>query len=250
MAPALAISLRVLLALHWSGASLGTGPEASPIAWPQLASAEDCASNQGAQVNSLLGINLVNIPPQGACLPGQDGEPGNLIGFAFPVLSCQKGMVKRTSVEFRGHAAGDLWQLYLWRDQGGIPVDACGLECAVASNPLGMADAGPTVETYDWRNQDCPCSTFDSEKIYIGVVYVNVSSPPDWMVGRENAAAGPGWGYVNLSGRHGDWDDLHPLGFGNKWGVENIIGSECGGSTSVGEGLIEGTWGAVKSLYR
>ena len=127
MGPALAIGLRVLLALQWAGASLEAGPAVPPVAWPQLAGATDCASNQGAQVNSLLGINLVNIPPQGACLPGLNGEPANLIGFAFPVMSCQTGVVKRTSVEFRGNAAGDLWQLYLWRDQGGFPADACGL---------------------------------------------------------------------------------------------------------------------------
>jgi hypothetical protein len=75
-------------------------------------------------------------------------------------------------------------------------------------------------------------------------VYVNGSTPADWLVGRNNAPVGAGFGYGNLTGNHGDWQDLSGFGYGNRWAVENVIGPSCGTVP-----VEPTTWGAVKSLY-
>lgn len=244
MKTAIALCLGMFLVVPAFAATFDSGPADVPqIPWPTHTGDADCASNQGAVVNASLGIQGA-FGPQGPCIPGSPGTLGDLIGMAFPVVSCQDGFVKTTKVQFNVADAGDLWQLYLWRAQGGIPLDACGLECGVAANPLALPAAGPVVYTYDWTGQQCPCLTFNGERIHIGTVYVNGMTPPDWFVGRENSPFGAGFGYGNLTGNHGDWQDLNNFGFGNHWGVENIIGTECGTTP-----VEPTTWGTVKTLY-
>ena len=244
MKTAFALSLGLFLALPAFGATLVPGPEwAPPLEWPPLVNDTDCTSTQGANPNASLGIQGA-YGPLGACLPGDPGQPANLIGFAFPLSSCQDGFVKTTRVQFFTAEASDLFQLYIWRDQGGIPIDACGLECGVAANPLTIGAAGPTVRSYNWVNLQCPCLTFNTERLHVGVVYVNGATPADWTLGRNNAPVGAGFAYANLTGNHGDWQDLNGFGFGNRWGVENVIGPECGTVP-----VEPTTWGVVKSLY-
>lgn len=245
MKTAIALTLGVFLALPAFGATLVPGPDGvPPIPWPPLVNDTDCTSTQGAVVNASLGIQWAGAP-QGACLPADPGLPGNLIGFAFPLVSCQDGFVKTTRVQFNIAEATDLFHLYLWREQGGLPIDACGLECGVAvGNPLTIGAAGPTVRSFNWVAQQCPCLTFNGERLLVGVVYVNGTTPADWLVGRNNAPVGAGFGYANLTGNHGDWQDLSGFGYGNRWGVENVIGPECGTVP-----VEPTTWGVVKSLY-
>lgn len=244
MKTAIALFLGLFLALPALGATFVPGPDGvPPIEWPPLVTDTDCTSTQGANVNASLGIQGA-FGPLGACLPGDPGQPGDLVGFAFPLLSCQDGFVKTTRVQFNVAEASDRFQLYLWRDQGGLPIDACGLECGVATNPLTIGAAGPTVRSYSWVSQQCPCLTFNTERLHVGVVYVNGTTPADWSVGRNNAPVGAGFGYGNLTGNHGDWADLNGFGYGNRWGVENVIGPSCGTVP-----VEETTWGTVKSLY-
>ncbi len=245
MKTAIALTMGLFLALPAFGAALDPGPANVPqIPWPTHTSDTDCASNQGAVVNSSLGINGA-AAVQGPCLPGAPGTPGNLIGFSFPVASCQDGFVKTTSVQFNTAGANDQFHLYLWREQGGLPLDACGLECGVAAgNPLTIGAPGPTVRSHDWIPQQCPCLTFQGERVHIGVVYQEVTVAGNWFVGRNNTPGFIAHGYGNLTGNHGEWQDLNDFGFGNRWGVENIIGVECGVVP-----VEETTWGTVKSLY-
>ena len=106
-APALLLALFVLL-----------------VATPALA---DCTSTQGATVNASIGIDGV-AGAQGACIPGDPGQPGGLIGFAFKLVSCEAAFVKKVGIHFQVADAGDQYRHYLWRNLGGIPNDACGLE--------------------------------------------------------------------------------------------------------------------------
>jgi hypothetical protein len=150
-------------------------------------------------------------------------------------VSCQTGGVKSTSVGFfipSPPGPPGRWQLYLWRDQGGLPNDACGLECAVAANPLTIPVGQVSVQTYDWVPQNCPCQTTIGERIHIGAVYVDVTpTPTDWYVTRDNTQPSvPGRNWINLSGNHGGWQDLHTLGggpFAHPHAVQNVIGTDC-----------------------
>jgi hypothetical protein len=149
------------------------------------------------------------------------------VGFAFPLPACGPGAVKATRVQFLADA-GDTYHLYLWRDLGGVPEDACGLECARTPAPAIISTGGPSVQTYDWTNLNCPCRLDDCGNLYVGVVYTVISDPPDWHVGFETLGTVPDLGLVNLTGSHGDWRDLIDYGHGHRWGVENVIGSDCG----------------------
>jgi hypothetical protein len=202
-----------------------------------------CTSTQGAVIDGSLGLQ----GPEGTfgcCLPGNPGEPGNLNGFAMTLSSCQDGWVVTTNVMFNVADGGEVYHLYLWRDLGGIPYDACGLECAYACDKV-IGAAGPTWESHDWTGAGCPCVTFSQELLYVGVTYVTISTPPDFYVGREDSPGHIGMAYGNLSGNHGDWTDLNDFGYGNLWGVENIIDTECGGVP-----VESSNWGSVKALYR
>lgn len=155
-----------------------------------------CTSSQGATFcDHMIGIQGT-FGPQGSCISGNPGDPGDLVGFAWALASCQDGWVVETRVLFAGDVVepGDEWQLYLWRDLGGIPFDACGLECGVANNPLTMSAGAPGWESYDWTIQYCPCITFAQETLYIGTVYVNGVTP---LIGSWRATscpcAGPAW---------------------------------------------------------
>jgi hypothetical protein len=204
--------------------------------------AADCHVTQGAVVNASIGIDA-SVGAQGACLPGDPGQPGNLIGFAFKLVSCQSALVERTRVQFQIADAGDQWHHYLWRDQAGLPNDACGLECAVATN-LTISVNGPTLQTFDWP-QPCACEVVNGEAFYVGVVYANVTNPADWRIGRNNVPVGPGNGFRNTTGNHGAWVELSTVGFANRFAVEATIGPDCGLIP------VEGTsWGAVKNLYQ
>ncbi|MGD8394987.1 MAG: hypothetical protein PVF43_05895, partial [Candidatus Eiseniibacteriota bacterium] len=176
-----------------------------------------------------------------------------------PLVSCGAGFVKYTDVEFNRADIGDAWQLYLWRDLGGLPNDACGLECAVAAgNPLTIQSDGPTWESYSWAAEGCPCQATSGERLWVGIVYVQVESGiPDWYVGRQEEPGGyVDHGYANVYGAHGDWGDLVDLAgpeFGNLWGVQYAVSTDCSPTTSIpsGDGEIrESSWGRVRTLYR
>ncbi len=213
------------------------------IALPALGA--DCTVNQGAAVNSSIGI-AGSAGAQGACTPGNPGDPGNLIGFAFKLTACQAAFVENTQVHFQTGQAGDQYHLYLWRNLGGIPNDACGLECGVAAgNPLTIASAPPTVETFLWSGQACPCELANGETFYVGVVYATVTSPADWAIGRNNVPVGAGNGFWNTTGNHGAWVELSTVGFANRFGVQAVIGPDCGQVP-----VDETTWGIIKNIYR
>lgn len=247
MKPALLLNLGVLFVALPALAStnlISSDVGGPTIPMPEAVSQPDCRCNAGVVVNADLGLQSTTPRPQGPCIPGDPGQPGDLAGFSFPVNACQQGFVKTTEVVFRQAQVGDQWRHYLWRDQGGVPIDACGMECGLANNPLTIDADGQSVQVYDWIPDFCPCVVIDQEKIHIGVVYANVTAPPDWAVGRNNFPVGAGKGLVNQTGDHGDWQDLNDFGFGNNWGVDLIIGTEC----SVVP--VESTsWGTLKSLY-
>ncbi len=203
-----------------------------------------CVSNQGAAPNAGLGVQGA-YGPQGDCVAGSTSDPADLVGFAMALESCQDGWVMSTSVAFDLADQGDQWHLYLWRDLGGMPYDACGMECATAMN-LSLSSAGPVWETHDWSPAACPCATYAGETLYVGAVYVNGSSPADWYVGYDDRVGGQsGRAFGNLSGAHGDWPDLNSYGYGFAWGVENVVDSDCGSVP-----VEASSWGAVKNLYR
>ena len=246
MKTALALLLGFLVAIPAYGADFVVSDGKAPsLPEPPVRSAVDCITSQNAIVNSDLGIPG-QFGPQGPCLPGDPGQPGNLIGFSFPLSMCQDGFVKTTRVHFNRAEAGDLWRLYLWRDNAGLPVDACGLECGVALNPRTITVNGPTVQEYDWILDQCPCLVFQGERLHVGVVYVNGPAPQlsDWTVGRNSFPVGMGFAYGNTTGNHGAWADMASFGFGNRWGVSSTIGPECGVIA-----VEPSTWGKVKSLY-
>jgi len=181
-----------------------------------------CVSSQGATPNAGLGIQGT-YGPQGDCVAGNANDPADLVGFALALESCQSGWVMSTSVAFNAAEQDDQWHLYLWRDLGGLPYDACGMECATAMN-LSISQAGPVWETHDWSAAACPCATFAGETLYVGAVYVNGSTPADWYLAYDDSVAGMvGKAFGNLSGAHGDWPDLVSFGYGHTWGVENVV---------------------------
>ncbi len=63
--------------------------------------------------------------------------------------------------------------------------------------------------------------------------------------GRQDIPGNVGRGYGNLSGAHDDWADLNDFGYGNLWGAENVIDTECGSVA-----VEPSSWGAMKGLYR
>jgi hypothetical protein len=183
-----------------------------------------------------------------------------LIGFAFKLTSCQAGFLKVTRVEFRDHQSnpdpnapvGEKYFLYLWKDQGGLPNDACGLECGAAVlNPLTINAPGISIQSYNWYDEACPCFTTLGETIYVGTVYETLRPGPSqggygsWYVGGQNTTGNAGLGFVNQTGNHGAWQDLNGFGFGWKWGVQGVFGPNCGVVPVQGS-----TWGTVKSLYQ
>lgn len=222
--------------------SLSIGPSTPPRGTyiPDLAAGE-CMVSQNASVNAQLGIQGT-FGPQTGCLPGNTGDPGNLIGFAFPLASCMAGCMKSVSFEFNIADAGDEYHYYLWRSLGGEPNDACGLEAFSALNrTLG---AGPYVDTVVFGPADVVLVD-DGERLLHGAVYVTGRVPADWFIGRENTGGLADKAFGNLSGNHGDWADLNGFGFGNRWGVSHVIKSDCGATP-----VEPSTWGSVKALYR
>jgi hypothetical protein len=250
-----AVTLGILFALPAFAAefdAISDLPPAPPSPGSQLD--VPCTSDQGAVLlDAALGLQATTAAyNQGECIPGNPGDPGDLGGFAFALQTCQDGFLTQTSVYFTGSntQAGDMWHCYVWRDLGGLPADACGMECAVSTFET---ITGPDVwTTVDWSTQACPCVSFNSEQLWVGTVYelVDLQSPggpgPDWYVGRDSTPTGiAGTGFGNLSGAHGDWQDLNDFGYGHYWGVENVFDIECGGVP-----VEPSTWGATKALYR
>lgn len=206
---------------------------------PVPANSVDCVSSQGAgAASAALGITNTTLITQGACLPGGPGLPGNMVGFSLPVVSCQTGAVKNTSIGFfipNPPGPPGRYHLYLWRDQGGLPNDACGLECAVApGNPQTIPVAGVSTQTFDWFPLGCPCHTTAGERIHIGAVFAEITpAPADWNVTRDTTQpSAPGRAYINLSGNHGGWNDLHGFGppgpYAHPYLVQNVISTDCG----------------------
>lgn len=210
------------------------------IAFPAFG---DCVSGQGAVINANIGIDGT-FGAQGSCTPGDPGQPGSLIGFAFRLTPCQPVYVKRVDIQFQVAQAGDQYHHYLWRDFGGIPNDACGLECGVADNPVTITANGPTLQTYQWSEQGICCELPNNETFYVGVVYANVTNPADWRIGRNNVPGFVGNGFRNTTGNHGDWVELSTVGFGNRFGIQAFMGPECIVPVE------DTTWGLVKSLYQ
>jgi hypothetical protein len=242
-----AVTLGILFALPAFAAefnAISDLPPAPPSPGSQLD--VPCTSDQGAVLlDAALGIQGA-FGPQGQCIPGNPGELGDLVGMSFALETCQDGFLIQSNVYFSGSTTtpGDMWHCYVWRDLGGIPADACGMECAVAYD---LTIDGPDVwTTVDWTGQACPCVSFAGEQLYLGTIYVNGETPPDWYVARDSAPAGiVGTGFGNLTGNHGDWADLNDFGYGMYWGVENVFDIECGGVP-----VEPSTWGATKALYR
>lgn len=217
-----------------------------------------CVSDQGATTldNSLglqdpanVGIN------QGPCIPGGAGAPGDLEGFAFPLTSCGDGFVVQSDITMDqrdGDAHNALYHNYIWRDMGGIPNDACGMECAVATNLAIPPLNDHTNQTHDWTAAGCPCITFNGERLHQGVVFELIRPAtlgPDFFVSFDDQPAVPDLDrcLVNLSATHGDWVDINGLAsqFARPYHVAITIDEMCDGTP-----VEASTWGAMKNLYR
>ena len=238
-----AIALGMLLALPVFAAEFValTGQTSPPP--PPVVGDTPCTSSQGAVIDASLGLQGGDADFD-CCLPGNPGEPGNMNGFAFALVSCQDGWVNQSNLQVNVGDGGEPYHAYVWRDLGGIPFDACGMECAIDCDRT-VAGVPPVWEVIDWTGAACPCVTFNGEILYVGVTYGHITTPPDFFIGRQNTPGNVGTGYGNLSGNHGEWDDLNDFGFGNLWGAENVIDIECGGVP-----VEPSSWGAMKNLYR
>ncbi len=205
-----------------------TGVDSRGEAARASGSSPGCVSDQGA-VPTGASLGLEGSFVQGDCVPAEfpARTPQNLIGMAFAVEACSAGVVTATRIRFEQADPGDQYHLYLWRDAGGIPDDACGSECAKVLD-VTIPEAGPVVHEYvSFVSAGCPCEVTEGERLYVGVIYVNGTVPADWSIGREGVTGIPGNAYVNLSGEHGSWTDLNDLGFGDRWAVELTISTEC-----------------------
>ena len=250
--------IALLAAMPALAGNLDPGPEIITPSPPSPShDGLNCISAQDATVNASLGLSNGH-PDQGPCLEVPPPDSANLAGFAFPLASCGDGFVKYVDIQFNIADAGDEWQLYLWRDLAGLPNDACGMECAVAvGNPIQILNDGPTWETYNWAPEGCPCQTFGAERLWVGLIYVQLfSGLPDWFLGRQEGPIGLfDMGYANVWGQHGAWEDLASFGFdyGNRWGVQYSVSTDCSATTSIpteSEGMSESTWGALRAYYR
>jgi hypothetical protein len=202
-----------------------------------------CVADQGwAELDGQLGLS--GDFTQGDCIPGGAGEPGDLVGFALKVTSCAEGVVVRTDLLFT-LSEQDSFNVYLWHDDGGLPQDACGLECALADNPQVIMHSAPAWQSIDWTATGCDCSLAEGEPVFVGVVYVNGRTPPDWFLARDTTANVPGISLYNTSagGAHGAWVDLADVGLGSPFGVRNVIGSSCEPCSPVQAT----SWGRIKT---
>lgn len=239
-----AVALGLMLALPVYAVQLEVGP---PVSGPEpvypVSPDVSCTSSMGASVfDSQVGITG-GFGPQAPCIPGGPGTPGDLIGLSYKVTSCGDGFVTTSRVRFNIANPGELYYHAIYRDGGGIPFDACGMECGVANGGamLSIVGTGPTWETYDWTADGCPCLTFSGEALFTSYIY----SVASWFIARDAGVVVQGEAFGNLSGNHGDWQDLFNFGFGNPYAVEYDVSDQCGGVP-----VEPSTWGAMKNLYK
>jgi hypothetical protein len=202
-----------------------------------------CTTGQTNNIDGQLGIDgpfrLQN--PCRPTFPG--GNPDELTGFAFVLNGCRNGGIGEVALFFATANPGDEFFLFVWRDFGGLPNDACGLAAFGALE--FVKTEGPFFSIYDLCDFAIPIA--DDERIFIGVVYRAILEVfgADWYFGRNTTPGFSDRGYVNLSGTQGTWQDLNALGFGNRWGVVMTNLSTCGPLP-----VEPTTWGAVKALLR
>jgi hypothetical protein len=227
------------------GQSLDIGPDRDwpPGSPPVFVRQGGCTAGQTNSINGQAGIDgpfrLQN--PCRPTFPG--GNPNELTGFAFVLHGCMNGGIGEIALHFATAEAGDEFFLYVWRDLGGVPNDACGLAAFGALE--FVKSEGPFFSIYDICDFGVPIA--DDERIFVGVIYRVVTKVfgPDWFFGRNTTPGFPDHAYVNLSGQQGDWEDLAGLGLDNRWGVVMTNLSTCGPLP-----VEPSSWGAVKALLR
>lgn len=223
---------------------LGMAPGVAPA--PPKPSSDGCTAGQTNQIDAYAGING-EPREQFPCLPGHEqGGAGDLTGFDFVLRGCQAGLIGEIALHFRIAEIGDPFYLFVWRDLGGLPSDACGLAPYGAYHNV-QVDGG-LFSIYDLCDEMLPIA--EGERIHIGVVYRFLSKVfgPDWYMGRNSATGYPDHAYVNLSGASGDWVDLATQGngeLGNRWGVFMTNLAQCGPAD-----ITPATWGAIKALWQ
>ncbi len=226
-----------------SGAHLDPGPaSALPAPPPPQFSHTGCTAGQTNQIDAQAGIDG-EPHEQFPCLPGQPGGAGDLTGFAFVLRGCLTGGIGEIALHFRVAEIGDPFYLFIWRDLGGLPSDACGLAAYGAYHNIQVE--GGLWSIYDLCSEMIPIA--DGERIHVGVVYRFLSNVfgPDWYIGRSSAPGFPDHAYVNLSGAQGDWVDLAAQGYANRWGVSMTNLTGCGPAD-----ITTSTWGAIKAMWQ
>lgn len=223
---------------------LNTGPTIDgpvpPTIPPQFAGG--CTTGQTNNLNGQAGIDGPE-QFQSPCLPGSPEGIDDLIGFAFVLRGCMDGGIGDVALNFRIADIGDPFYLFIWRDLGGLPNDACGLAAYGAIHYVQVDDV--LFSVYNICNAAVPIA--DGERFFVGVVYHRITElfGPDWFIGRNVTPGFPDRAYINLSGQHGDWMDLHNIGLGNRWGIIMNILTDCGPVS-----VEPSSWGAVKALWR
>ena len=241
---ALALVLASSAGSAWADYRVTPGPdnEWPPSTPPLFVREGGCTTGQTNNINAQAGIDGPERF-QNPCRPGFPENPNDLIGFAFVLNGCMNGGIGEIALRFQTAETGDEFFLFVWRDFGGLPNDACGLAA------FGMFEfvkiEGPFFSIYDICDFSVPIA--DDERIFIGVIYRHITKlfGADWFFGRNNTPGFTDRAYVNLSGLQGDWEDLANLGFDNRWGVVMTNLSTCG--TVAVEPT---TWGAVKAILR
>jgi hypothetical protein len=218
-----------------------------------------CTGDQGAvEMSGAVGLRLTTpgdpVHVGSSCDDPSAPDPNaTLQGLGFPVASCQDGFVIATSitlVDFSGAPEETTRRLYLWREVGGLPLDTCGLECAAANGDAPIVKpplAEPTPQVWDWTAEACPCLTFSGEILWIGSIYEYITTNGQWYAEYDDTGGASqfGFGFGNLTGVHGGWEDLANYGFGSPYHVSNTVDIECGGVP-----VEDSSWGAMKNLYR
>jgi hypothetical protein len=170
--------------------------------------------------DSLLGIQANFVG--GDCLPGPPFSPGNLVGFGFPLdNTVEDGLITAVKVWFRQLSQPDLTtNIYIWREDGGLPVDACGSELfKLIETPI------PGAETYSVFEVSPPVPMSVGERLWIGVVYpYTAPAIPNWYIGSDgDVPSQTGRAFANVSGDHLDWFDLDDFGWGLCYSVRLVL---------------------------
>lgn len=228
-----------------SGSRLTPGPDREwpPSSPPVFVREGGCTTGQTNNINAQAGIDGPERL-QNPCRPGfPSGSPDDLTGFAFVLHGCMNGGIGEIALLFQIADIGDEFFLFVWRDFGGLPNDACGLA------PFGALEfvktKGPFFSIYDICDFAVPIA--DDERIFVGVIYRHISEVfgADWFFGRNDTPGFTDRAYVNLSGNQGDWEDLAVHGLDNRWGIVMTNLSTCGPLA-----VEQTSWGAVKAILR